>query len=166
MQETLQEFGIVFWCHASMVFTSDDIYWPLVTAHEYGLAAWSTIALPTSAVTYPPVYKRFNTSQDNFFFHHMVDPELAIYVNTARTHSQLLRPWVQCALDPHCSLPHGAQTRSCKLRKPRYQYIGCHLYDTSVFNVILGGLFDFETPYRGKPGLFNITAGGSDKLPL
>lgn len=33
----------------------------------------------------------------------------------------------------------GAQSNGCKYnKKPQYRYSGCHSYDTSAFNIVLG----------------------------
>ena len=164
-QESLQEFGIVFWCHVTMVFTSDDIYWSLVAAHEHGLVAWSRTDMPTSAYTYYSVFHALDTERDKFQFQHMVDPEMAIYVNTLSLYNHLMKPWVYCVLNPQCSIPYGAQTTGCTIRRPSYLYTGCHMYDTSVFNVVLGNMFQGETPYRGKDAIFNITYTDHSTFP-
>ena len=66
-------------------------------------------------------------------------------------------PWVKCALDYGCVAPTGAQPRGCSfLHKPRFVYAGCHKYDIAAFNVLLGLIFDFETPYVSPVPLFRI----------
>ena len=43
----------------------------------------------------------------------------------------------------------GAQSGGCKFnKKPLYRYSGCHGFDLSAFNIVLGVQFDFdETKY-------------------
>jgi hypothetical protein len=52
----------------------------------------------------------------------------------------------------------GAQSNGCKYnKKPQYRYSGCHGYDESAFNIILGLEFGFdETKFsmHDEPNLF------------
>ena len=43
----------------------------------------------------------------------------------------------------------GAQSQGCRFnKKPQYRYSGCHAYDDSALNVILGLVYNFdETNY-------------------
>jgi len=49
------------------------------------------------------------------------------------------------------------QSDACDLtREPRFRYSGCHRYDASAFNVILGQMFYFDdTSYIPSDVLFN-----------
>lgn len=39
----------------------------------------------------------------------------------------------------------GAQSYGCKFnKKPQYRYSGCHSYDVSAFNIVLGLTFNFD----------------------
>ena len=41
------------------------------------------------------------------------------------------------------------------MRKPLFKYSGCHYYDMSALNVILGRVFDFdERAYAAKDAIF------------
>lgn len=108
-QETLREFGIVFWCHHKMRFNSSKIDALRARAEAVGLVAWSVHPYPTSTYTHDGMFRYFDASRHNFHFHRMVEPDAALYVNTFRLHHRLLRPWVSCALDPECLTPPGAQ---------------------------------------------------------
>lgn len=54
----------------------------------------------------------------------------------------------------------GAQSGGCKFnKKPQYRYSGCHGYDASAFNIILGLKWNFdETKYsiRGESNMFYV----------
>ena len=105
LQETLREFGIVFWCHHEMRFNGSNIGNLRARAEAVGLVAWTAQRFPTSTFTHEGMLKWFNVSRNQFHFQHMVEPESAIYVNTYRLHHKLLKPWVQCALDVDCLAP-------------------------------------------------------------
>lgn len=54
-------------------------------------------------------------------------------------------PWVQCALTAECIAPIGAQRSGCRFdKKPLYRYSGCHRYDVSALNVVLGIMYDYN----------------------
>ena len=109
LQETLREFGIVFWCHHKMRFNSSHIDALRARAEAVGLVAWPVHPYPTSTYTHDGMFRYFGAVRHNFHFHRMVEPDAALYVNTYRLHHRLLRPWVSCALDPGCLAPPGAQ---------------------------------------------------------
>lgn len=68
--------------------------------------------------------------------------EALLIVNTETIHKNVMLPWVQCALTQDCIIPIGAQSVGCKFdKKPQYRYSGCHSYDTSALNIVLGLLF-------------------------
>ena len=51
----------------------------------------------------------------------------------------LMLPWVQCSLVSECLEPIGAQSTGCRFdKKPQFRYSGCHGYDLSALNIILG----------------------------
>ena len=44
-----------------------------------------------------------------------------------------------------CVNPIGAQDSGCRFdKKPQFRYSGCHRYDVSAFNIVLGELFSFQ----------------------
>ncbi|KAG7211014.1 hypothetical protein KM043_016377 [Ampulex compressa] len=61
----------------------------------------------------------------------------------------VMLPWVQCALTRDCICPIGAQSAGCRFnKKPQYRYSGCHAYDTSALNIVLGKHFNYiDTNY-------------------
>lgn len=58
------------------------------------------------------------------------------------------------------SIEIGAQSRGCRFnKKPLYRYSGCHAYDVSAFNIVLGLTWNFnETKYslRGESNLYYL----------
>lgn len=122
---------------------------------EPGLIRAWPIMQPTSSLTHPRMFEYFHTNAESFYFHHMVrGGQLLVSVlddGVGWTHfgAGLMLPWVHCALDVDCIAPMGSQYRSaCKLnKKPHYRYSGCHHYDTSALNVVLGLAFDYTSTW-------------------
>jgi len=90
------------------------------------------------------MFTHFGLKSSSCYFQHMVRGSHLVLYNTARIHSELMRPWVQCAFTASCVSPAGADCGQYVRRKPRYLYSGCHHYADSALNVILGLAFNFE----------------------
>lgn len=154
LQLVLSEFGSAFWL--------DPNYYPLPNAHQKvqrlartarreGILSW-TIEQPTSSLTHPRMFEYFKTVQNQYYFHRMVRASHLLLYNTARIHDNLMLPWVKCALTHECIAPIGSQSSGCRFdKKPMYRYSGCHDYDTSALNIVLGQMFGFdEKPYSAS----------------
>lgn len=147
IQEVLDQAGAVIWIDVNFKIISSQIDGVLQKAQKEGLVSWS-IDQPTSTLTHPKMFDYFQTRQDNFYFHRMVEPSHILLYNTGLIHQHLMLPWVQCALTPDCIAPIGAQSTGCRFdKKPLYRYSGCHRYDMSALNVILGIMFDYNNCY-------------------
>lgn len=116
------------------------------------IRAWP-IMQPTSSLTHPRMFEFFHTNAESFYFHHMVrSGQLLVTVaddGPSWTHFEagIMLPWVHCTLNADCIAPIGSQYRSaCMLnKKPHYRFSGCHHYDMSAFNVVLGLAFDYTS---------------------
>ena len=118
----------------------------LATMNSTGLAAWRIKSGdPTSAYTHPKMFDYFLVRQQQYIFHRMVSCDHLVIFNTPLIHSQVMLPWVQCALSTECITPKGAQNTGCHSeRRPLYLYSGCHRYEVSALNVVLGKVFQFD----------------------
>lgn len=147
MQEVLDQSGAVVWLDLQQYVTAgaDERMKPIIEdAKRVGILSW-TIDRPTTAMTHPKMFEYFGTQQNKYFFHRMVEPSSLILFNTKKVHDELMLLWVRCALVQECVAPIGAQSSGCRFdKKPFFRYSGCHSYDMSAFNVILGLLFDFN----------------------
>jgi hypothetical protein len=82
---------------------------------------------------------------EDFAFQHMASASALLLVYTEATHDQLMLPWLKCALTEACINPIGAQDTGCRFdKKPQYRYSGCHRYDMSALNIVLGVMFRFD----------------------
>ena len=157
-KETLQEFGIVFWAEPATRFRTAELFSIERQAEKTGLVAWP-LTHPTSTLTHYNMFRYFNTTHRDYHFHRMVEPHRLLLYNTPEVHQKLMLPWVQCALDLDCIAPVGSQPHGCDYsHRPRYIYAGCHKYDMSAFNVVLGQVFRGETPYIAVMDLFTVAS--------
>lgn len=148
---------MVFWCHHTMRFNDSDLTTLQAQAEGLGLVAWPAQDYPTSTYTHYGTFRYLGADQSQYHFHRMVEPEMALYCNTYRLHFKLMMPWVHCALDPDCISPYGSEASGCDLsRRPRYTYAGCHRYDTSAFNVVLGQMFFLDDAYIPTRSIFYL----------
>ena len=134
-QETLREFGIVFWCHHEMRFTSSDIDPLRSRAEAVGLVTWPSLRHPVSAYTHDGMLQRFGVERRSLRFVHMAEPETALYANTYRLHHRLMKPWVQCALDINCLAPFGARVSNFR---PEHALLQLHSIISSVHLLLTG----------------------------
>lgn len=105
------------------------------------------------------MFEYFHTDADNFLFVQMVSADVLLIVNTESVQREIMLPWVQCSLTPDCIVPIGAQSEGCKFnKKPQYRYSGCHSYDASALNIVLGLKFKLDESkytYDGKVRVFD-----------
>ncbi|KAL0277121.1 UNVERIFIED_CONTAM: hypothetical protein PYX00_004510 [Menopon gallinae] len=98
-----------------------------------------------TTLTHPSMMDYFKTNVESFLFLPMIEMSRLLIWNTLEVHQQVMLPWVQCVLTPECVHPIGAQSEGCRFnKKPRYRYSGCHAYDNSALNVVLGLTYKFN----------------------
>jgi len=134
------------WTEGKDYFISSDVLPLLKQAQNYGIVAWIIESRDsTSAMTHPRMFTYFKTHTSKYYFQHMVGSDHLIIYNTKRIHKEMMLPWVKCALDRECVHPLGAQGVGCDARrKPKYLYMGCHHFEASALNIILGLMFGTE----------------------
>ncbi len=82
---------------------------------------------------------------ENYNFQHMVSAQALLIYNIPSVRDKLMLPWVKCVLVEDCLEPIGAQSSGCRYdKKPQYRYSGCHDYDISALNIVLGQMFNFD----------------------
>ncbi|XP_053962877.1 uncharacterized protein LOC128866295 isoform X2 [Anastrepha ludens] len=103
-----------------------------------GVLGWNT---PTavSTLTHPKMFDYFQTDAEDFIFLRMIDLDIALFFGSPFVEKNIMLPWLKCILTLECIDPIGAQWNGCKYnKKPQYRYSGCHAYDVSAFNIVLG----------------------------
>lgn len=92
-------------------------------AKKNGFLAWPfDLMNPVSSLTHKKMFEYFHTDAENFLFLQMVKGEALFIVNTETVHTNIMLPWVQCALTQDCIDPIGAQSVGCKFdKKPQYR---------------------------------------------
>jgi len=139
-------------------FITGEINAAIAQAQQSGIVAWTLeTGDATSTLTHPRMFAYFKTEATKYRFQHMITSSHLIIYNTNRIHTSVMLPWVQCALSYSCISPVGAESSYCPRRRPRYLYSGCHHYDESALNIILGQVFNFaenEYTYAGTSVIF------------
>lgn len=127
------------------------------TRYKSGILSWP-IEQPTSALTHPRMFEYFHTCKESFYFHRMIrSGHLMISIDDTIWQPfkwSIMLPWLRCALNKDCIAPLGSQWRStCKMdKKPHYRFSGCHHYDMSALNIVLGIAFNHSSSsqYSGQ----------------
>lgn len=117
-----------------------------------GVLGWTT-PKAVSTRTHPKMFDYFQTDADDFIFLRMVELDKVFFADTPLVEEKILLPWIKCALTLECIDPIGAQSNGCKYnKKPQYRYSGCHAYDTSAFNIVLGLTWHLDDSKYSLPG--------------
>lgn len=158
IQDALNKAGGVLFLENDQRLVTSRIEPLLQTALKGGaVLSWATHHA-TSSLTHPKMFDYFRTTAENFLFLRMVEMSKLLLYNTVEVHKELMLPWVQCALTQDCIHPIGAQSAGCRFnKKPQYRYTGCHRYDGSAFNIVLGLHFHFDESsyiYQGHDVFF------------
>ena len=158
IHEILDTLGSAIWLNIDhFPFSQEKAVKALHASRESGIYSWtfahqSLGQLPTTSLTHPEMFEILKFKREAYFFHRMINPAGLIILNYPHIHNNLIIPWVKCSLVPECISPIGAQSTGCRFnKKPLYRYSGCHSYDMSALNVLLGSLFNYDIkPYAGN----------------
>ena len=152
IHEHLDASGSIIWLNIDhFPLSYEKAVSAIIASKDSGVYSW-TIKKPTSSLTHPRMFDILKLKQESYFFHRMINPSTLIVLNSPRIHNDLIIPWVKCSLVQDCISPIGAQSSGCAFnKKPLFRYSGCHSYDMSALNVLLGSLFNYkETDYAGN----------------
>ncbi|XP_076086131.1 uncharacterized protein LOC143056850 [Mytilus galloprovincialis] len=156
IQEILRDYGMVLWAEPPEVLLTGQINHLIKKAQTLGLVAW-TIKDPVSSLTYTKMLKHFKVKIEDYYFKESAKTSQLIVFDTEKIHKELMLPWVKCALVEECISPTGAQNTACNYeRKPLFKYSGCHKYDMSAFDVILGKIFKHSQEYAVEERVFGV----------
>ncbi|EFA09775.1 uncharacterized protein LOC100322888 [Tribolium castaneum] len=151
IQDALQRTGAVLFLECGYRFSrhlTHDVIMDLFEkrAKSQGIVTWPmSLKNPVSSLTHKKMFQYFHTDAENFLFLQMVNADVLLIVNTESVHNEIMLPWVKCALTQDCIVPIGAQSAGCRFdKKPQYRYSGCHSYDTSALNIVLGLKFNMD----------------------
>ncbi|GLV44508.1 uncharacterized protein CBL_10313 [Carabus blaptoides fortunei] len=162
IQDALHKTGAILFLENNQRFThqmSSELFDNLFrsTIKTTGILTWP-MKKAVSSLTHKKMFEYFHTDAENFLFQQMVDAQRLILVNTDHIHQYIMLPWIQCSLTQDCIHPIGAQSAGCRFdKKPQYRYSGCHSYDLSALNIVLGLRFKHDSSqysYRGAKLLF------------
>lgn len=156
IQTVLRDVGSVVWLDPDHRLTTSNLSQWLAAAKKEGVVVWQQgEATATTALTHPRMFEFFpGVKYEEYAFQHMASASVVVLVYTQATHSKLMLPWLRCALTESCINPIGAQDSGCRFdKKPQYRYSGCHRYDVSALNLVLGSMFHFsEDRYMRRSG--------------
>jgi hypothetical protein len=145
IQQVLNEYGSIIWIEPSNVFISNDIDRYLNKAKINGILSWQ-MSEPITQMTHPSMFKYFNTEKSDFYFTHLIDTTKLIIYNKEIVHTNLMLPWVKCALKESCIAPPGSKFNGCDFnRRPSFLFSGCHRYEQSIFSILTSILYKFNS---------------------
>ncbi|CAK1552701.1 unnamed protein product [Leptosia nina] len=147
IQHALSRVGGLIYCEPRTWWRGSaaglDAEWARASNSRLGVVAWPRRAAVTS-LTHPHMFTYFHANIDDFLFVQMLDASRLVLAARDQL-TEIMRPWVQCALTGDCIMPVGAQSEGCRFdKKPQYRYSGCHGQDASALSIILGVRSGFE----------------------
>lgn len=150
IQDALHRTGAILYLENNQRFTrqmTGEMFDHLFrsTIKSAGILTWP-MKKAVSSLTHKKMFEYFHTDTENFLFLQMIDAQRLIIVNTEQIHRYIMLPWIECALTQDCIHPIGAQSAGCRFdKKPQYRYSGCHSYDLSALNIVLGLRFHLDS---------------------
>lgn len=172
IQQVLRESGLALWLDLDYRVTFGDLSSWIDRAKQTGIQAWpqepltkdtgggvgaTRAATATTSLTHPKMFDYFpDVTKEDYEFQHMVSGSCLLLVDSPALRLSLLTPWLRCVLTEDCINPIGAQSTGCRFdKKPQYRYSGCHKYDVSALNIVLGQMFKLrEAAYMGQDSFF------------
>ncbi|CAG9760490.1 unnamed protein product [Ceutorhynchus assimilis] len=152
IQDALSHTGAILFIECNYRFMHDVTQSMIMDIYENQVLKQGVLTFmlktksPVTSLTHKKMFEYFRTDAENFQFLQMVQANVIFLINTPEVHKQIMLPWVQCALTQDCIFPIGAQSVGCRFdKKPSYRYSGCHFYDVSALNVVLGLRFKFTS---------------------
>ncbi|XP_030759147.1 uncharacterized protein LOC115884633 [Sitophilus oryzae] len=150
IQDALSRTGAILFMESNYRFLPNITHTMITDLYENNALKKGVLAFPlqtrhpVTSLTHKKMFQYFRTDSENFQFLQMVKADVLFFVNTKDIHQEVMLPWIQCTLTHDCIFPIGAQAAGCKFdKKPSYRYSGCHSYDASALNIILGLHFKF-----------------------
>ncbi|XP_044593164.1 uncharacterized protein LOC123271016 [Cotesia glomerata] len=142
IQTALNTLGNILYMESNVRINNTDVVKYLLP--KYGILTWST-KHAISSLTHPKMYEYFHMNAESFFFLPLIHASHIVIKNSFDVQEEIMLPWVQCALTRDCISPIGAQSVGCRFnKKPQYRYSGCHSYDESALNIVLGRYFNLD----------------------
>lgn len=137
IQLTVEEYGSVLYIEPTTRFKSSSSPNYLRMRGSKNYFVWDPIAY-TSLIAYTDkgMFDYFNENRCAFLECSLVTSEAIAVYRTEVAWTELMRPWLLCALNVNCISPKYAKYSGCfEIRHPRTT--GCHRYDMSALSVIL-----------------------------
>ncbi|RUS70206.1 hypothetical protein EGW08_022032 [Elysia chlorotica] len=137
LQLLLREFGAVMYIEPTTRFKSPSSpnYLRLRGSRNYFL--WDPLVFqPVVAYTEKDMFEFFQEKRCTFKDCSMLTAEAIALYRTEATWTEIMRPWLKCALNVDCIAPKYAMYSKCfHMRQPRTT--GCHRYDMSALSIII-----------------------------
>ncbi|XP_014680019.1 PREDICTED: uncharacterized protein LOC106819968 [Priapulus caudatus] len=146
IQETLQEFGHVFWMDTSFRMYGNgslDTYVQANKAHA-GLTVWQ-IDFMQACFIHPGMFQFFDEQAEDFVKSPAYAGGAILVYNYPATYRAIMLPWLVCSLVEKCISPKGARRRPCDFSNRDTSKHCCHRYDQAALGLILERVFHFDT---------------------
>ena len=147
--EVLREFSLIFYADASVRLFGDfrPTLYPLLDDVVPVVGESTAPSGPAGSYTHDGTLAYFHVNRVDFEDVEMFAATYFVAKRTKEVMSNIIEPWVDCALHSDCISPVGAHKWPCRAemqKTNRNAFIGCHRYDQSALTILLFKAFGRE----------------------
>lgn len=148
-QETLQEFGHIFWVDSSFRLHGNNIVnidaYVQMNKQRAGITVWPLDFLRQACFIHTGMFNFFGEKAEDFVDSFSVEGGAILIYNYWPTYRAIVLPWLMCAFTEQCISPKGSKLSPCNFENKFTSKHCCHRYDQSAMGLILERVFHFNS---------------------
>ncbi|XP_038061725.1 uncharacterized protein LOC119732340 [Patiria miniata] len=155
IQETLDEFGVMFWCDASARFQQDPLVLFSLLKEQQGFMRRIMEFKSNKMLvrTHPKMFKALGIDREQFRadagYAMCFEANRLLFVNSALVRTKIIGPWVDCAMNMACIAPKGSVLAQNQKGPQRYT----HRFDQAALALVA---------YKNTRGIWNANNDRSE----
>lgn len=144
IQQMIEEFGSVLWLSPSARLSRASDLNQLKYRGERDFFVWQPVEyIGLVAYTNPKTFEYLKEPRCCYTDSGLIDMTALVFYRTNSTWTDIMKPWLKCALNVECIAPPRSRYDGCfHMRKPKTT--GCHRYDVSALTIIMERMYQFN----------------------
>ena len=140
----IEEFGSVLWLSPSARLTKASDLNQLKYRGERTFFLWQPAEyISLVGYTNPLTFEYLREPRCCYAESGLVDMTALVFYRANTTWTDIMKPWLKCALNIECIAPKRSRYDGCfHMRKPKTT--GCHRYDVSALTIIMERMYQFN----------------------
>ncbi|XP_038061730.1 uncharacterized protein LOC119732344 [Patiria miniata] len=154
-QETLDEFGVIFWCDASARYQQDPLVLFSLLKEQQGFMRRIMEFKSNKMLvrTHPKMFEAIGIDREQFRadagYAMCFEANRLLFVNSALVRTKIIGPWVDCAMNMACIAPKGSVLAQNQKGPQRYT----HRFDQAALALVA---------YKNMRGVWNANNDRSE----